>query len=42
MTNAHIKDPQNIENQYLMLLHGFELMDNSGCVGQYTGGDDII
>ena len=41
MKNTHMKYPNSLEKQSLVLLYRFVLMTNGGGVGQYKEGDGI-
>jgi 5-oxoprolinase (ATP-hydrolysing) len=42
MTNTRITDPEELERRYAVRLNRFEIRENSGGKGQFSGGDGIV
>lgn len=42
ITNTRIGDPEILERRYPVLLHRFEIRDESGGDGEFRGGDGVI
>jgi 5-oxoprolinase (ATP-hydrolysing) len=42
MTNTRITDVELMEHRYPVLVRKFQIRDNSGGVGKYSGGDGVI
>ena len=42
MTNTRITDPEELERRYKVRLNRFEIRENSGGKGQFSGGDGVV